>query len=107
MGAPEMKKPTTPNPAKNQQTSVRYDPAFCEVARRLAAQGAGYVGIAQYIGTTPKALKRWENNHPDFRDAMTPAYKNDMRRKLFSEVAEEIAERARRRERNRRAKDNI
>lgn len=48
----------------------KYDPAFCEMAHRLAVQGATDIEIADAFEVHVATLYRWKAEHPELRDAM-------------------------------------
>jgi hypothetical protein len=63
-----------------------YDPKFCDLARRMGADGATYPEIAAVIGVRMNSLLRWQATRPEFYDALEPAYRNHLSRKPHSRI---------------------
>lgn len=50
-----------------------YDPAYCDRALELAAEGCGKAEIAAALGVSAKTLTAWAKAHEDFKEAMARA----------------------------------
>lgn len=67
----------------------KYDPAFCTLAYQMGNKGATYEQIAETIGIPMRTLRRWEREHPEMFSALTPAYKAELRRRLWAQAMEQ------------------
>jgi hypothetical protein len=47
-----------------------YEPRFCNVVVNQGSKGKSRTQIAVYLGISTKTLKRWEQAHPEFAEAM-------------------------------------
>ena len=54
--------------------ATKYDPEFCMRVRMLAQCGDFPEAWAADIGVTLNTLRRWINEHPDFREGVTIAH---------------------------------
>lgn len=66
----------------SRRTRISYSPDFCGLAISMAQDGAGKRDIAHEIGVPLRVLRHWEALYEQFREALIPAFKNDLRRKL-------------------------
>lgn len=51
----------------------KYDPAYCEQARKLCRLGATDLEIADFFGVSVTTLYRWKNDKPEFCEALKEA----------------------------------
>lgn len=49
---------------------TKYDPRFCDEARRIMAQGFSVKAFAGQIGVNVQTVYNWMNQYPDFFDAI-------------------------------------
>ena len=66
--------------------TTKYDFRYCAIARQLGERGATYPQIAEAIGVSMRHLMKWENEHREFFDALTPAYKHILRRQIAARL---------------------
>jgi DNA-binding XRE family transcriptional regulator len=50
-----------------------YRPEYCETVMSLGAKGYSRARMAAHIGVSKQTLKVWENDHPEFLDALSRA----------------------------------
>ena len=62
--------PATPNPVGR---PTKYDPAFCDKARELGANGYSREMISAELNVSWNTLLVWAENHPDFFEALEEA----------------------------------
>lgn len=48
----------------------KYDPTFCDQARKLCKLGATDIEVADFFGVNVATLYRWKNDHPSFCEAL-------------------------------------
>jgi transposase len=51
----------------------KYDPAFCDRVEELGRQGASVLECALELGVCKQTLFNWQEEHPEFLDALTRA----------------------------------
>ncbi len=49
---------------------TKYDPSYCEQARKLCRLGATDVEIADFFDVTASTVSRWKLEHPEFLEAL-------------------------------------
>lgn len=81
-GAPAVFEPPDDHVGPGRPT--KYQAEFCERAANECAQGATDFEVAQALGVHVATLYRWQNEHPEFREAL----------KVGKEAADERVERA-------------
>ena len=62
--------PATPNPVGR---PTKYDPAFCDKARELGANGYSREMISAELNVSWSTLLGWVESHPDFQEALEDA----------------------------------
>ena len=64
---------TTPATPKPVGRPTKYDPAFCDKARELGANGYSREMISAELNVSWNTLLVWSENHPDFFEALEEA----------------------------------
>jgi uncharacterized protein YjcR len=72
----------------------KHVPQYVPLIQNLAENGATYIEIADSLNIPMRTLRKWEREYQAVFDALTPAYKNELRRRLareFQERQEQLA----------------